>query len=134
MTGSSTAFVTFFKAGHLIRAGGQVRTVFEVISDTSLTTEAAFNPAVSGVAYERVGAKPTLDEWRSANGFAAGDDADAVYLNAGDLGLGRWMHVKRNTTTGDLAYYVSNYGVPPNLGSADLAAFAKLNNNPGIGL
>jgi hypothetical protein len=132
VNGVATTFDTFFVPGHLIRAAGQVRLVSAVANATTLTTESAFNPALlNGTPFERVGAKPTLNDWKAANGFGA-DDADTVYLNAGDLGLGRWMHLKKQGN--DVAYYVSNYGIPPNLGSADLAALAKLNNDPGLGL
>lgn len=123
-------FTGFFDAGHIIRAGGQVRTVISV-SGTTLDTESAFSPALlTGTSYERVGVKQTLPAWKLANGFGA-DDEDAVYLNKPDLGLGRWMHKK--VTGSDIAYYVSNYGVACS-GSADLAAFAKLTNNPATGL
>lgn len=133
VTGTGTAFTTFFVPGHLIRAAGQVRLIQAVTSNTTLVTESPFNPPLGASAYDKVGAKPTLTDWKTANGFNAGDDADAVYLNAGDLGLGRWMHMKR-TGASNIAYYVSNYGIPPNNGSADLAAFAKQSNDPSIGL
>jgi hypothetical protein len=81
--------------------------------------------------------KLTLTSWKMANGFNpaddSADDASAIYKNEADLGLGRWMHMKRKAN-GDIAYYVSNYGVAPNHGSADLAIAAKLNNTPQAGL
>ncbi|MDX2000419.1 MAG: hypothetical protein SF066_22080 [Thermoanaerobaculia bacterium] len=134
VTGTGTTFTTFLKAGHLVRAATQVRLIQTVTSDTSLVTESPFNPALAaGTSFERVGAKATLDDWKAANEFDGVGEHDAVYLNAGDLGLGRWMHMKKKAN-GEIAYYVSNYGVPPAFGSADLAAAAKLNNDPSLGL
>ena len=131
--GAGTTFTGFIQPGHILRAGGQTRLVAAVVSNTQLTTESAFSPALpAGTTWERVGSKPTLDLWKTANGFGA-DDADAVYLNAGDLNLGRWMHMK-NLSGNQVAYYVSNYGIPPNNGSADVTALAKQTNNPSLGL
>ena len=63
-------------------------------------------------AIDPTGSKSTLTLWKQANGFAANDDsqddASASYFNAGDLGLGRSMHMKVNANS-DVAYYVSNY-------------------------
>jgi hypothetical protein len=50
--------------------------------------------------------RDTLNKWKSANGFGT-DDASAIYFNAGDLGFGRFMHMKQ--VGGNIAYYVSNY-------------------------
>jgi len=134
VTGVGTSFNTFLEAGHLIRAGGQARTIQTVTNATTLTTETAFSPAiVAGTTYEKVGVKQTLSAWKTANAFGA-DDEDAVYLNAADLGLGRWMHKKKDPGTGNIAYYVSNYGVPPANGSVDIAALAKYTNDPNLGL
>ncbi len=81
--------------------------------------------------------KNTFALCKSANGFGtagAGEEEDsAAYLNKIDLGLGRFMSVHKKAN-GDVAYYVSNYGIPPNLGSADFAAAARLcvtNPTPG---
>lgn len=55
--------------------------------------------------------RTTLTAWKQTNGFGpddSQDDATAVYFNAGDLGLGRSMHMKVKPN-GDVAYYVSNY-------------------------
>ncbi|HKH47666.1 MAG TPA: PKD domain-containing protein [Thermoanaerobaculia bacterium] len=135
VTGTGTSFLAFFKAGHLLRPNaGAPRLITQVISNTQLTVESAFAPDVpAGTAYEKVGAKPTLDDWKAANGFVGPPDQDAIYLNAADLGLGRWMNMKKKVN-GDIAYYVSNYGVPPAFGSADIAALAKLNGDPSLGL
>jgi mono/diheme cytochrome c family protein len=65
---------------------------------TATAYYAAIDPANS---------KTTLDTWKTANGFNSGDEASAVYFNAGDLGFGRGMHLK--TTGGNVAYYVTNY-------------------------
>jgi hypothetical protein len=57
------------------------------------------------------GRRGTLAAWKDVNGFATDDsqdDAKAVYFNAGDLALGRSMHMKVKPN-GDIAYYVSNY-------------------------
>ncbi len=56
--------------------------------------------------------RTTLPDWRERNGFSrtddSQDDARAYYFNAGDLVLGRAMHMKVQPN-GDIAYYVSNY-------------------------
>jgi hypothetical protein len=55
--------------------------------------------------------RTTLTAWKQVNGFGpddSQDDAKADYFNAGDLGLGRSMHMKLKSG-GDIAYYVSNY-------------------------
>lgn len=55
--------------------------------------------------------RTTLTAWKQLNGFGPDDtqdDAKADYFNAGDLGLGRSMHMKVKPN-GDIAYYVSNY-------------------------
>jgi hypothetical protein len=57
------------------------------------------------------GLRLTLTDWKRVNGFGpddSQDDAKALYFNAGDLGLGRSMHMKVKPN-GDIAYYVSNY-------------------------
>lgn len=71
------------------------------------------------------GLKTTLGDWWDENGFdpTDGSDVDAVrapYLNFNDLGFGRDMHCLE--TTGDLACWVTNYGLPnQNPGNADAA-------------
>ena len=71
------------------------------------------------------GDKATLGGWWDANGFdpADGGNLSAVrgaYLNFNDLGFGRDMHCLENS--GDLACWVTNYGLPnQNLGNADAA-------------
>lgn len=50
----------------------------------------------------------TFAQWKTRNGFNSGDDAHAVYFNAGDLGFHRAMHQKG--TGSHVAFYVSNYG------------------------
>lgn len=56
--------------------------------------------------------RETLNEWKGFNGFSltddSQDDAKAYYFNAGDLVLGRSMHMKTKAN-GDIAYYVSNF-------------------------
>ena len=132
VSGVGTSFVGFIEPGHVLRAGGQVRLVDAVGSNTSLTTESPFSPALpAGTTFEKVGDKPTLTAWTAANGFGT-PDQEAVYLNAADLGLGRWMRMKQSGS--NIAYYVSNHGTPPNNGSADITAFAKLTNDPSLGL
>ena len=131
VTGTGTSFVGFIEPGHVLRAGGQVRLVDAVISNTVLTTESPFTTALAGNTFERVGTKPTLAAWKSANGFGA-PDQEAAYLNAGDLGLGRFMRMKK--TGSNVAFYVSNHGTPPNNGSVDLAAIAMVTGPPEIGL
>ena len=53
----------------------------------------------------------TFSGWLQAYGFNNGDDAHAIYYNAGDLGLGRDMHCRRNGA--DIACYVVNHGIYP---------------------
>lgn len=120
--GTGTGF-GIVQPGHLIRANGQTRLVTNVLSATALVTESPFSPPLPpGTLWQRVGVKPNLNAWKAANGFGA-DENSAVYFNAGDLGFGRKMHMRRNGT--NVAYYVSNYR------TANQAAIAKLLNIPG---
>lgn len=48
VTGTSTTFVADLRVGSRIVVGNQVRTVATITSDTSLTTDTAFSPALSG--------------------------------------------------------------------------------------
>jgi hypothetical protein len=67
-------------------------------------------------------ANPTLSAWWTNHGFNADGTGGtrASYLNHNDLGFGRDMHCK--TTGGDLACYVTNYGLPDqNTANADAA-------------
>lgn len=48
VTGTSTTFTTSLRVGSKIIVGAQVRTVTAIASDTELTTDTAFNPALSG--------------------------------------------------------------------------------------
>ncbi len=81
------------------------------------------------------GRRATLGAWWQVNGFAtdgsAPGEAKAAYLNNGDLGFGRDMHILQRAN-GDVAAYVSNYTL--NLdGSPDqnpLSADAALARNP----
>jgi hypothetical protein len=118
VTGSSdpdpaknTTFLTFFKAGDIIRVAGQVRTIIEVVDDHTLRTFSNFNPQITSPnPYQRVGRKTTFQSWKAENGFRdddANDDASAVYFNANDLSLGRSMHAKQ--TANSTAYFVSNF-------------------------
>jgi hypothetical protein len=57
VTGTGTTFTTTFVVGDLIMSAGQAQTIATIPGDTSLTTSAAFSPAISaGTAYTRVGA------------------------------------------------------------------------------
>lgn len=47
VTGTSTAFTSALRVGSKIVVGSQVRTVTAIASNTSLTTDTAFNPALS---------------------------------------------------------------------------------------
>ncbi|HTZ19808.1 MAG TPA: hypothetical protein VMC06_02915, partial [Opitutaceae bacterium] len=56
--------------------------------------------------------KTTLVNWKTVNGFNAGDEASAVYFNASDLGFGRQIHMRRKLgadSQTDTAFYVSNF-------------------------
>lgn len=48
VTGTSTAFTSQLRVGSKIIVGSQVRTVTAIASATSLTTDTAFNPTLSG--------------------------------------------------------------------------------------
>jgi hypothetical protein len=67
--------------------------------------------------------KDTLGKWWDENGFSAIDGSGgtrAAYLNDNDLGLGRDMNCLQNG--GDLACFVTNYGLPDqNPDNADAA-------------
>jgi hypothetical protein len=79
---------------------------FNVIGLSNAADAAAYYQAV-----DPAGTRTTLGAWKQVNGFAADDsqdDAKAAYFNAGDLVLGRSMHMKVQPN-GDIAYYVSNY-------------------------
>lgn len=58
--------------------------------------------------YAAINAPATLDDFIERFGFPGGE-ADAVYYNAGDLGIGREMHC-RATGGGAVACYVRNFG------------------------
>jgi Carboxypeptidase regulatory-like domain len=122
--GTGTGF-GIVQPGHLIRAGGQTRLVTNVLSATALVTESPFSPPLPpGTPWQRVGVKQNLNAWKAANGFGA-DENSAAYFNAGDLGFGRSMHMRRNGA--NVAYYVSNHS------NANQAAIAKWLNFP-VGL
>lgn len=59
--------------------------------------------------YQHIGAETNLNLWRSNRGFPTGEVVTRFY-NAGDLGLGREMHCRTNTGTGQVSCYVTNYG------------------------
>lgn len=59
--------------------------------------------------YQHIAAEPTLDLWRTNRGFPAGEVVTRFY-NGGDLGIGREMHCRTNTATGQVSCYVTNYG------------------------
>jgi hypothetical protein len=57
----------------------------------------------------------SLAAFKSAYGFNGGSQFVAKYYNRGDLGIGRDMHC-RETTSGPIACYVTNYAAgPPNV-------------------
>jgi len=71
------------------------------------------------------GTRSTLGAWWSQAGFdvngGGGGGTRAAYLNRGDLGFGRDMHM-RKAANGDVFAYVTNYGGPNQQGvNADLA-------------
>src|SRR4029077_10643049 len=66
------------------------------------------------------GDKNTLEKWKSANFFGTGGaEPVAVFRDAKDLGYGRRMTGRRNTSVSDarvdgsVAFYVENYQVTP---------------------
>ncbi|HWM23814.1 MAG TPA: choice-of-anchor Q domain-containing protein [Chthoniobacterales bacterium] len=82
------------------------------------------------------GRRGTLGEWWETNGFnpadgSASDEAKAAYLNNGDLGFGRDMHMLQRNN--DVAAYVSNYTLNLDRSSPDqnpLSADAALAKDP----
>lgn len=74
--------------------------------------------------YQHIDAETDLDLWRTNRGFPAGEVVTRFY-NAGDLGLGREMHCRSNTTTGQVSCYVTNYGDPGNLLVDESSALAS---------
>lgn len=54
--------------------------------------------------------RDTLTKWKQVNGFDAGNDALAVFLDTKDLGYGRYQHMKRGAN-GTVAFYVDNYQI-----------------------
>lgn len=110
--------------GPLVAANCNSSAVISLQDSNSFLTRMSSTAAEAASYYAEVdpcNERLTLAAWKAKNGFGT-DDADAVYGNAGDLGFGRWMHMKR--TNGFVAYYVSNYP------SADAAASAKKKNLP----
>lgn len=84
----------------------------------------------------RPDSKDTLTTWKQANGFAPANDsldnAKAAYFNAGDLGFGRSMHMKKQLN-GDVAYYVSNYPtVEDARRGTNLIATVAMEYSPGL--
>lgn len=69
--------------------------------------------------------KTTLNAWKTANGFDAGFDALAIYVNDADLGFGRRMFTRKNAD-GSIASYVENYG--DNQGTVNGPAEEKITN------
>jgi hypothetical protein len=116
-----TGFTALFAAGDIISAAGQVRLVTSVNTTSStLVVSSAFSPALSGAAYQEIGVKNTLANFKSRNGWTA-DAATATYFNANDLGFGRSMHMWRSGT--NIFYYVTNY---PDVETARLATAAAV--------
>jgi hypothetical protein len=61
--------------------------------------------------YAAIDAPTTLDAFMTRYGFPGGE-TNAVYYNAGDLGIGREMHCRATQTpAGGLACYVRNFGI-----------------------
>jgi hypothetical protein len=74
------------------------------------------------------GTHSTLGAWWSQAGFASDGSGGtrAAYLNNNDLGFGRDMHIIRDSSTGNVFGYVTNYGNhDQNPGNADLAQTAN---------
>jgi hypothetical protein len=75
-------------------------------------------------AIDATNAKDTIDKWKAANGFTGVPSATehlAVFRDVRDLGYGRRMTGRYNTSDGSVAFYVENYNVTPN-GSASYAS------------
>jgi hypothetical protein len=66
LTGSGTSFAWELQKGHVVTAGGQVRTIATVTGNTTATVTAAFSPDISGQTWTYTwGATPT--------GYSVGD-------------------------------------------------------------
>ncbi len=93
----------------------EVRLV-DSVSAVDLTVTEPFNHDHTAVTWERVGAKPNLDDWFVENHFTlpvpGGEDVEAAYWNFGDLGFDRWMFMKKGLLPDEIAYAVSNYFPP----------------------
>jgi hypothetical protein len=68
-------------------------------------------------AIDPTNAKATIDQWKTANGFTGTESTTehlAVFRDVKDLGYGRRMTGRFNTSDGSVAFYVENYNVAPN--------------------
>ncbi|HTF13717.1 MAG TPA: hypothetical protein VK643_03550, partial [Burkholderiales bacterium] len=77
-------------------------------TDTSAYAEAYYH------AIDPANAKDTIDKWKTANLFGTtgnGTEHLAVFRDTKDLGYGRRMIGRRNTTDGSVAFFVENYNV-----------------------
>jgi len=117
---SRIPFLSFTLAGSLDQAVGYYR---GLNSGLTFTPNAA-DP--NGGTYSG-GTVSTLGAWWAQAGFDAsgGGGTRAAYLNHGDLGFGRDMHM-RKTGSGNVFAYVTNYGgANQNGANADLANTAN---------
>ncbi|HYI00864.1 zinc dependent phospholipase C family protein [Hyalangium sp.] len=106
VTGEDTAFGWFFEAGDLIQVEGQTRTVTAITSDTELTINAAFNPAIDSFEpYLRMGSREEASQgytYVSNPGGPGGPVGGETLMDyAADLGallcLGLTPHLMKDT-------------------------------------
>jgi hypothetical protein len=73
----------------------------------------AYYQKIDPLGTKTAGNTSDFTNWKTLNGFDAGDDAHTSYLNNYDLGFGRDMHMKRGGQSGAcptcVAFYVTNY-------------------------
>lgn len=103
-------------------AGSQAEAAAYYNANAGVTTD-ALNTTCTGQ-------KCTLAGWKTANLFDGTEPAVAYFYNAGDLGLGREMHCRKNGS--DVACYVTNYGhnFPPAADPDSAIADAISHTNP----
>ncbi|MGB8223569.1 MAG: carboxypeptidase-like regulatory domain-containing protein [Polyangiales bacterium] len=72
----------------------------------------AFSPQ-NDAYYQSIGAydgRATFSEWRVSNGFGSGDEATARFYNAAELGIGREISCRKDSS--HFACYIVKYGEP----------------------
>lgn len=107
------------------------RMVKTVDNQNRYTLHTKIRLPAAGVSFKLIGTRSRLSFWKNINGYGNNNPAivKAAYFNAGDLGFGRAMFMKKaaNANDSDTAFYVSNYRTVDE-------ALADVNNNRQAGL